>query len=452
MQRLPTTAAAPALTLVLTLVLGRLLLFPAAPAFASPPTFSADVAPIFQRACQRCHQETGIGPMALVTYEEARPWARQIRDRVARRIMPPWHIDPTVGIQAFKNDFSLTDDEIDTVVGWVDAGAPEGDPADLPPPIAWPPAYEWELAAQLGQPDLVVRSTPYTVTADGQDQWWNPTVEFAGLDAPRWMKAAEFKPSYPLGVRVVHHGHARLQQPEDDFAVRLAGMGVGKRWELLPDGVGKLVRAGPAQIRFSLHYFPVGEQVDDDVVEVGVWFHPPGYVPERVTEGEVRLLVDGTFTTGPRARDLIIPPHGYLTLEHAYVMESAVLLHSFRPHMHMRGAAMSMEAIYPDGRRELLSSVNRYDHNWQIQYLYADHAQPLLPQGTVLLFHSHYDNTADNPINPDPDQWVLFGARGVDEMSHAWVGMTWLNGDDYERLTAERARQAAGQVLAGGSK
>ena len=437
--------AAAACGLAASLVLAR-------PALATPPTFSADVAPILQRACQRCHQETGIGPMALVTYGEVRPWARQIRDRVERRIMPPWHIDRTVGIQAFKNDASLTDDEIGTIVRWVDAGAPEGDPADLPPPVEWPPASEWELAATLGQPDLVVRSAPYTVTADGQDQWWNPVVEFEGIPEPRWIKAAEFKPSYPLGVRVVHHGHVRLQQPEDDFVVRLAGMGVGKRWDLLPEGVGKLVRPGPAQIRFSLHYFPVGEQVDDDVVEVGVWFHPRGYEPELVTAGEVRHLIDGTFTTGPRARDLIIPPHGYLTLEHAYVMESPVLLHSFRPHMHMRGSAMSMEAIYPDGRREMLSSVDRYDHNWQIAYVYADHAQPLLPKGTVLLFHSHYDNTADNPINPDPDQWVLFGARGVDEMSHAWVGMTYLDETDFERLTAERRAAGEPPVRAGGSK
>ena len=436
---------AAAFGLAASLVLAR-------PALAAPPTFSADVAPILQRACQRCHQETGIGPMTLVTYGEVRPWARQIRDRVERRIMPPWHIDRTVGIQAFKNDASLTDDEIGTIVRWVDAGAPEGDPADLPPPVEWPPASEWELAATLGQPDLVVRSAPYTVTADGQDQWWNPVVEFEGIPEPRWIKAAEFKPSYPLGVRVVHHGHARLQQPEDDFVVRLAGMGVGKRWDLLPEGVGKLVRPGPAQIRFSLHYFPVGEQVDDDVVEVGVWFHPRGYEPELVTAGEVRHLIDGTFTTGPRARDLIIPPHGYLTLEHAYVMESPVLLHSFRPHMHMRGSAMSMEAIYPDGRREMLSSVDRYDHNWQIAYVYADHAQPLLPKGTVLLFHSQYDNTADNPINPDPDQWVLFGARGVDEMSHAWVGMTYLDETDFERLTAERRAAGEPPVRAGGSK
>ena len=104
----------------------------------------------------------------------------------------------------------------------------------------------------------------------------------------------------------------------------------------------------------------------------------------------------------------------------------------------MRGSGMSMEALYPDGRRELLSSVNRYDHNWQIAYIYEDEVQPILPKGTVLLLHSHFDNTKNNPINPDPDQWVLFGARGVDEMSHAWIGMTYLDDENFSRLTAER--------------
>ena len=101
---------------------------------------------------------------------------------------------------------------------------------------------------------------------------------------------------------------------------------------------------------------------------------------------------------------------------------------------------MSMEAIYPDGRREVLSKVDKYNHYWQIAYVYEDDVQPLLPKGTVLLFHSHFDNTTDNPVNPDPDQWVLFGARGVDEMSHAWVGITYLNPEEYERLVAERER------------
>ena len=122
------------------------------------------------------------------------------------------------------------------------------------------------------------------------------------------------------------------------------------------------------------------------------------------------------------------------------------MLYSFRPHMHMRGSGMSVEAVYPDGRREILSHVDRYSHIWQITYIYADHVRPLLPKGTVLLFHAFFDNTADNPINADPDQWVGFGSRGVDEMSHAWLGMMYLENAEYEALVAEReARETEGQ-------
>ncbi len=405
------------------------------------PTWSRDIAPIIQRSCQQCHRPDGIGPMPLLTYEQTVPFAPLIRFRVEQRIMPPWHLDKTVGIQEYENDISLSDDEIATIVQWADAGAPEGDPADMPPPVEYPPAYEWELEAELGPPDFVVRSEPFTVVANGQDQWWDHTVEFEGLAERRWIRAAEFKPSYPLGVKVVHHGHVRFVQ--DGYRMELVGMGVGKRWDKLPDGVGKLLLPGPAQISWGLHYFPIGTPVPDDVVEAGVWLYPPGYEPELSSSGEQRHLIDGTFRTGPRARDLIIPPHGFLTLEHAYVLEQPALLQSFRPHMHMRGTAMSMEAIYPDGRREMLSRVNQYNHNWQIAYIYEDEAQPLLPKGTVLLFHSQFDNTANNPINPDPDQWVLFGARGVDEMSHAWVGVTYLTEEDYQRLLRERTRLAS---------
>lgn len=416
------------------------------------PTFSQDIAPILQRSCQQCHQPSGIGPMSLLTYSEVRPWARSIRNRVERKLMPPWHIDTTVGIQKFKNDISLTPEEIDLVVRWVDSGAPEGNPTDLPPSLEWQSAAEWELEAILERPpDFVVRSTPYTVVANGQDQWWEPRVPFEGFSEPRWIRAAEFKPSYPVGLQVTHHGHATLRVAEEAVGdashgavaedrprpVRLVGMGIGKRWDLMPEGVGKLLPAGPAEVRFNLHYFPVGEEVTD-VVEVGVWLYPEGQKPAKVTQGERRFLLDGTHRSGPRARDLIIPPHGYLILEDQYVMESPVLIQSFRPHMHMRGTAMSMEALYPDGRRELLSSVNRYDHNWQIAYMYEDEAQPLLPQGTVLLLRSQYDNTAGNRINPDPDQWVMFGARGVDEMSHAWIGMTHLEDAEFEELAAAR--------------
>lgn len=402
------------------------------------PTFSADIAPILQRSCQSCHNENGIGPMPLVTYEEVRRFAPLIELRVESRAMPPWHLDRTTGIREYQNDVSLSDAEIQTIVRWVDADTPEGDSARLPPPLEFPGGNAWHVGEWLGPPDVVLSSTPYTVKANGQDQWWSPVLEFEGFDEPRWLRAAEFKPSYPLGKRVVHHGHAYYQQSGRQTPVTLYG--VGRSWEMFSENTGMKLDAGPANIRWSLHYFPIQEEVPDDVVEVGLWFYPPGEEPEFETAGEVRFVVD-QMRGLPRGADILIPPHGYQTLQSVHVLDSAVQIHSFRPHMHMRGSGMSMEAIYPDGRREVLSNVDKYNHNWQISYQYADHVQPLLPKGTVLLFHAFFDNTANNPINPDPDQWVVRGQRGVDEMSHAWVGLTYLDDDEFASLA--NARQSA---------
>lgn len=402
-----------------------------------PVTFSKDVAPILQRSCQQCHRRDGIAPMSLITFEEVQPWARIVQARVEARAMPPWHIDKTIGIQEYKNDVSLTETEIATIAAWVASGTPQGDPEDMPDPVVWADPSKWGLEDQLGPPDLVVRSNPYTVAANGQDQWTMPDIPFEGLKETRFIRATEFKPAFPLGVRVVHHGHAQLQI-EGERPVGLSRYGIGKTWEVLPEGVGIRVDPGAGTIGWNLHYFPIGEEVRDDIVEVGVWFYPPGYMPEIESQGERQFYVDSSHKTGPRAGDILIPPHGSLTLDGVHVMQQHTLIESFRPHMHMRGVAMSMEAIYPDGRREVLSNVDRYNHNWQIAYQFAEHARPLLPKGTVLLFHSRFDNTADNPINPDPDQWVAFGGRGVDEMSHAWVGMTYLDDATYERMVAER--------------
>ena len=245
------------------------------------------------------------------------------------------------------------------------------------------------------------------MVANGQDQWWEPEVGFDGLDRPRYIRAAEFKPSYPGGIKVAHHGHAVLRGREAEEgeerppSVRLVGMGIGKRWDLLPDGVGKLLPPGPATVRFNLHYLPMGEEVTD-VIDVGVWLYPEGEEPDKVTAGERQFYVDGTHRERLRASDILIPPHGSLVLEDQYVMDQPALVQSFRPHMHMRGTEMSMTALYPDGRRELLSNVNRYDHNWQIAYIYDDDAQPLLPKGTVLMLRAKWDNSAANRITPTP--------------------------------------------------
>ena len=425
----------------------------AAPAAAGvSPTFTRDVAPILQRSCQQCHRPNGIGPMALETYEQTRQYARLVKQRVDSRTMPPWHINRAVGIREFKNDVSLTDAEIDTIVRWVDAGSPRGDPADLPPPIVHRDPTAWGLADRFGPPDLVVRSTPYTVVATGQDQWWSHRVPFDGLDEERWVRAAEFKPAYPLG-KVVHHGHATLITQDGTGArsvVGLARFGLGKSWDILPEGTGIHLPPGPGTISWALHYFPIGEEAKDDVIEVGVWFYPKGMEPTLASAGELQYLIDGTSdargSRGTRAKDLLIPPHGKLVLEDTYVLDSPAMLYSFRPHVHMRGSGMSVEAVYPDDRKELLSLVDRYSHLWQITYLYADHVRPLLPSGTVLLLHAFFDNTSNNPINPDPDQWVGFGSRGVDEMSHAWLGIIELEEAEYDALVAEReARETGGQ-------
>jgi len=403
---------------------------------AQEVTFARDVAPIFFENCVECHRANSFAPMSLLDYQTARRYAARIRSRVEQRLMPPWHVDQTVGIQDFENDAALSEEEIETIVRWVDAGAPEGDVADMPPMPKLPKGDAWELEDAFGRPpDLVVRSTPYDVVANGQDQWWGPLVPFEGLPEERWIKAYEFKPAFPLGINVVHHGHATLRSPSGPVA--FAHYGVGKRWETFPDGIGMVWPEGQGEVEWNLHYFPIGTPVPQDIVEVGLWFYPEGEEPEVETRGEVLLRVD-RMGGMPRGGDILIPPGGQQVLQGVHVLDEPTLINSFRPHMHMRGKEMSMEAIYPDGRREVLSKVSNYKHIWQISYQFAPDAKPLLPKGSVLLFTSVFDNSAANPLNPDPEQWVVFGRRGVDEMSHAWVGITELEQEDFDRMVAER--------------
>jgi len=406
-------------------------------------TFAKDVAPILQAKCQVCHRPNSIAPMSLLTYEEAKAFAPLIRMRVEARTMPPWHIDRSVGIQDFSNDRSLTDEEIATIVQWVEAGAPLGDPADMPPPVEWPDPTVWQLADDFGEPDLIVRSKPYTVKAHGQDKWWRPTVE-TGLAEPRWVRAIEVKPSFPLGRRTVHHVLTLLEQPEDgltNLASTAANSGapmnaglfmewaVGKVGEVFPPDAGKLMLPG-SRIRWEVHYFAIGEDVPDDVVELGIWFYPKGEEPKNRT-------ILRMFNAAPGS-ELDIPPNRIAMTQNFYVLPAPARLENFQPHMHMRGKAMAMEALYPDGRREVLSMVSAFQWRWHVNYIYARDAAPLLPKGTTLIFTAWHDNTADNPNNPDHEQWVGWGDRTVDEMAHAWVDVTYLEQDDFDRQVAAR--------------
>jgi hypothetical protein len=408
------------------------------------PTFTKDVAPIVQQKCQACHRPGSIAPMSLVTYEDVVRRASTIKSRVHSRTMPPWHIDRTVGVQEFKNDRSLSDEQIATIVRWVDAGTPRGDPRDMPAPVTWPDPSVWQLGERFGDPDLVVKSQPFTIEASGQDKWFRPVVETGVLTEPRWVRAIEVKPSHPGGRKAVHHVLALLVQPEEGItglASTAAHSGhrmsaglfmewaIGKVGEIFPENAGKLMLPG-SKIRWEVHYYAVGQEIKDDVVELGVWFYPKGYVPKNRT-------ILRMFNAAPGS-DLDIAPNKVAMTQNMYVLPAPARLENFQPHMHMRGKAMSMEAIYPDGRREVLSMVSNFQWRWHVNYIYADSAAPLLPKGTMLVFTAWHDNTANNKNNPDPTQWVGWGDRTVDEMAHAWVDVTYLEQDDFDKLVAER--------------
>jgi len=411
-------------------------------------TYAKQIAPLLQRRCQVCHQPNSIAPMSLLTYDDAKKYLTEIKDRVTAREMPPWHIDKSVGIQEFKNDRSLSEPEIAMIIRWIDGGAPMGDKKDLPPPVKMPDPNRWQLADSLGAPDMVIRSTPYTIASATQDKWYRPTVE-TGLTEPRWVRAIEVKPARPDSRRVVHHALAYLIQDEQGGITGLAESAhdhqanaglfmewaVGKVGQIFPADAGKLMLPG-SKIRWEVHFHAIGEEVKDNVVELGVYFYPKGVIPKHRT---VLRMFDMS-----RGSDLDIPPGEKTITQNFYTLQAAARLENFQPHMHMRGKAMSMEAIYPDGKRETLSMVNNFQWNWHVNYVYADNAAPLLPKGTTLVFTAWHDNTAANPNNPDPGQWVGWGDRTVDEMAHCWIDVTYLDQPDFDQMVAARKTRVTG--------
>ena len=435
------------------------------PRSASPsPTFAKDVAPIFQEKCQVCHRPDNIGPMSLVTYEEVRPWVRSIKARVASREMPPWHLDKAVGIQRFINDRSLSDQEIATIVRWIDTGAPLGSVADMPPLKQWPSGDRFFLEDQLGPPDLIVKSKPWTMAPKAPDILFETQVE-PQLAEPRWVRAAETKPSLK-GRRITHHANTYLLRPQTpeaiaaERAVRAGQPGAdlviadrrsgptierevftewaqGKGGEVYPENVGKLVMPG-TKVGFQIHYHAVGEEISD-TLEVAWWFHPKGKAPRYSAEFTSVGAVPGGTTF------VQIPPNTVTEHQGTTVLQAPAILHNFQPHMHYRGKAQTLEAIYPDGRREVINQVTRYSNSWHINYIYDPEYAPVFPKGTVLLVTSVHDNTAANKNNPDPRQWVSGGDRTVDEMAHLNEQVIYITEEDYRRIVDERKKRASTQ-------
>src|SRR5436309_2083716 len=348
-------------------------------------TFTKDIAPILQEKCQACHRPDSMAPMSLVTYEESRPWAKAIRERVLARQMPPWHIDKTVGIQQFKNDRSLTEEQIATIVRWVDSGAPKGDAKDMPPPKPWPDESKWNFASLFGPPDLIIKSPDWTMPPVALDQWYKPVVE-TGVTEPRWVRAIEIRPATVKGRKITHHALARLQQDEPSNAPQRtdvaasaddAGPGgglfmewaVGKQGEIMRPNSGKLMLPG-SKIIFEMHYHAIGEQITDHV-ELGIYFYPKGEEPKyRQTLAALQSVAGGS-------RNIDIPPESTFVSQNFIPMRMAGRIENFQPHMHLRGKAMSMEAILPSGQTMMLSHVNNFNFNWHNNYVYSDDVAPL---------------------------------------------------------------------------
>ena len=413
-----------------------------AEAGAAEVTFTKDIVPVLQRSCQVCHRQGEMAPMSLVTYQEVRPWARSIKNRVVNREMPPWHIDKNIGIQQFKDDPSLSDAEIAMVAAWVDNGAPLGDPADMPPPVDFPDASEW----QIGEPDLVVQYPTYEMPAEGPDLFGALYTEL-DLDEDRYIRAIQTRPADDPSRRVVHHALSFAVHPDEE-QMRTAGdddvpaaqflveYASGKNGEVYPDDSGLLLEAG-RKLRLDYHLHSIGEEVDA-VVELGLVFHPKGHVPKHIRWSK---------QLGINNRLLDIPPGKVVRTDSYAVLAKAARLTAFQPHMHMLGTYQCLELIYPwpgwTAQTETVSCAN-FDYNWHLVYNYEDDVAPIVPAGTILHIISWHDNTEGNRGNPDPRNWTGDGGRTIDEMGFAWIGWYDLTDEEYEaELAARKAHQEA---------
>jgi hypothetical protein len=414
-----------------------LVVLPAALASDNAPanvTFSKDIAPILQRACQNCHRAGSIAPMSLLTYKDARPWARSIKEKVVRREMPPWHIDRTVGVNKFKDDPSLTDAEIATISSWVDHGSPEGNPADLPAPRQFSDFDKWSM----GKPDLIVSMPrPYLLKAHGQDEFYDINVD-PHFTEDMYVEAVETKPD--TGFKVVHHADTSLiEDPEEDpVGLFLNEYAIGKNADIFPSGSGRLIKAG-SLIHFNLHLHPDGAETPVSI-SVGLKLYPKGVVPKHVAftqhMGEVF--------------DLDIPAGQVVRSDGYFRLPKPAVISAFQPHFHTRGKAQCVEAIFPDvradsarpgaARTDTLSCVSNNQFGWSITYPYAEDVEPVLPAGTVIHVTTWHDNTDQNPHNPNPKNWVGYGQRTIDEMSFAWISLYYIDEAEYQKLTEARSR------------
>ena len=373
-------------------------------------TFSRDVAPIFFKNCAICHRPGQVAPMSLLTYSDARPWARSIKEKVLDRTMPPWHADPAYG--KFRNDRRLSKDDIDTIVAWVDGGAPEGNPKNLPPPPGFTEGWK------IGKPDVVLTMpVKFDVPAQGvlDYKYFRLPTHFT---EDRWVQAAEVRVGSPA---VVHHVIVFVENPhsnpganQDAGLESLTGVAPGEEPVILPDGVGMLVRAGSVLV-FQIHYTPSGV-AQSDQTSVGMIFSK---------KPVVKAAMGGAAINS----DFAIPPGDpRYEVRSSYEVDADCHITSLMPHMHVRGRDFQYRLVYPDGSSRIILSVPRYDFNWQTRYQFAESVAA--PKGSRIDCVAHFNNSSDNKANPDPARLVRWGPQTWDEMMIGFIEFTL----DHQRL------------------
>ena len=449
----------------------------AATASAAPsPTFNRDVAPIFYRRCISCHRQGEAAPMALVTYQDARPWARAVKARVASRQMPPWLADPTFS-RELANNPSLTGQEIDTIVAWVDAGAPQGDGTAPPPPAFTEGWHNFKNRP----PDVILEMPmPFEVPAEGAlpvFTIWSPNP----FKEDQFIEAVELRPG---AIGAVHHsdvtaralpagttlgrGRAWKGGPLVDFvpmypdgrsynelsgdaasaggesaadakarrtALQTEAFRTGDDYRLLfyvpgggfqefPPGAVKRISAGNA-LAWNVHYTPTGKP-ETDRHRLGLWLARTPPTHEVVTKriGEAHIIEGREFVAEHEGEELPTIPAlaGDWKITAMTPLQEDVTLYGLWPHMHLRGKDMTFIATFPDGREEVLLHVPKYDFYWQLQYQFAE---PLhLPAGSTIKAIGHYDNSAGNKYNPRPEEPVAWSEQSWDEMFNGWMELS----------------------------
>ena len=386
-------------------------------------TYTKHIAAVFNQNCVYCHREGQIAPFSLTSYEDAAGWAEMIREVVEEQRMPPWHADPKIG--HFRNDARLSDSDKELINKWVEAGAPEGDPKDLPAAPKF--AEGWKIPT----PDAVVymADEPWAVPAEGTVEYQRFVVD-PGWTEDKWVKAMECIPGNPS---VVHHIIVYLVPPgvtPSGQAGRLrtnwlGAFAPGLRPQVLEQGLARYVQKG-TKLLFEIHYTPNGT-AHMDRSYVGFKFADP-----KTVKKEVAVQNAGNFT-------FKIPPNdANYEVESEFVFRQKALLLSISPHMHVRGKDFRYDLVFPDGKRETILWVPRYDFGWQTTYQLTE--PRVLPKGTKMHCVAHFDNSADNKANPDPSKEVSWGEQTWEEMMFGWFEMSFADQDLTQPATASAMR------------